>query len=264
MKLKVLAVKGNEVQTTDGKNTTVYSRGTLEDMIKDGRVEIDAPKIKCLDKIRDNNNNIIAYLLCDENGNQRKVRALELKQAMYNYQVNCINLKLSSDYKIINKNYEQPKNKTHIPRLDLDKIVNELNTKLKNFDQRFEVRLSGGLNGILSIYENSNYKWHGANWGTDDNEVGIYGILNRGKAKALFEISLSDNKLNECDVENAVFIIGDEIRTILFVGLYGTTVDVRNVLISKTDKSDEELTEKVIERLEILFRYSAEDYIAWE
>lgn len=73
MKIKVLAVNGSKIQITDGTSKRVVSREQLKTVIDTGKVELDTVKVKCIDKQRDKNNNITAYLLCDESGKQMVV-----------------------------------------------------------------------------------------------------------------------------------------------------------------------------------------------
>ena len=58
---------------------------------------------KCIEKIRDKNNIIVAYKLQDTQGNNTTISAQQLKQAIKENQINVANLKLTSDNRIINR-----------------------------------------------------------------------------------------------------------------------------------------------------------------
>ena len=59
--------------------------------------------IKCIGKIRNKNNVISGYALQDASGNQMDVNAKALKEAIKSGKVNCINLKLTRDGKLVDK-----------------------------------------------------------------------------------------------------------------------------------------------------------------
>lgn len=64
---------------------------------------------KCERKIRDKSSNIIGYILIKSNGAREHVKPEVLKQAMLNGSVQVINLKLTSDGKLIDKNDREEK-----------------------------------------------------------------------------------------------------------------------------------------------------------
>lgn len=103
LKIKVIAVHNNQIQITDGTKTMIVDRKQLDNQIKAGSVEIDALMVKCLDKQRDANNKITAYLIADKTGKQMTVEPYRLKNAIYNYQVICVNLTLTSDGRLVDK-----------------------------------------------------------------------------------------------------------------------------------------------------------------
>jgi len=110
LKIKVIAVQGNQIQITDNTKTMIVSREQLDKQLKAGVIEIETLKVKCLDKQRDKNNIIINYMLQDKNGKTIVVSPQQLKQAIYNYQVDCVNLTLTSDNRLIDS--EEDKNNT--------------------------------------------------------------------------------------------------------------------------------------------------------
>lgn len=60
-------------------------------------------QLKCSDKIKDNSGNIIGYSLIDYKGNTRRLRPDELKFAISIGYISVINLKLTSDNRLIDK-----------------------------------------------------------------------------------------------------------------------------------------------------------------
>lgn len=144
LRVKVLQVNGNNVLITDGSKQMSVTRQQLDSKIKDGAITVDTMKVKCLDKQRDKNNNITAYLLCDESGKQMAVTPEQLKNAIYNYQVDCVNLTLTSDNRLVDKdenkvhkvescknnsNTNNSSNKTNNNSNTLDDIIDTLKNK---------------------------------------------------------------------------------------------------------------------------------------
>ena len=66
---------------------------------------------RCIKKYRDNNNVIVGYLLQDENGVVRNVSSQEVKYLLSNNKLHIINLKLTSDNRIVDdKSYTKTDN----------------------------------------------------------------------------------------------------------------------------------------------------------
>ena len=63
----------------------------------------------CLHKFRNKNNQIIGYRVQDKNGSTMDVKAEYLKQAIKNNQIDVLNLTLTSDNKLIDKEYKTQK-----------------------------------------------------------------------------------------------------------------------------------------------------------
>ena len=58
-------------------------------------------RLKCVQKIRNKNNTIIGYKIQDSQGNIRDISSKDLKQAIVKGTVDVINLKLTSDNRLI-------------------------------------------------------------------------------------------------------------------------------------------------------------------
>lgn len=64
-------------------------------------------KAKCIEKIRDNNNIIIGYVLMDNDGKTIKVEPKQLKDAIASRKIDIINLKLTKDNKLMDRNISE-------------------------------------------------------------------------------------------------------------------------------------------------------------
>lgn len=60
-------------------------------------------KIECVEKIRGGQNKIIGYIIRDEQGNWKEFTPNDLKDLMGESHIECVNLKLTSDNRLINK-----------------------------------------------------------------------------------------------------------------------------------------------------------------
>ena len=62
-------------------------------------------KVRYIEKLRDKHNKIYGYTLQDEQGNQMNVQADALKNAIRAGQVDCINLNLTDDNRLVNNSF---------------------------------------------------------------------------------------------------------------------------------------------------------------
>lgn len=60
-------------------------------------------QVKCIQKFRDKNNQIIGYRLQDTNGNTKDIDSQSLKQSIISHKIDVTNLKLTSDNRLIDK-----------------------------------------------------------------------------------------------------------------------------------------------------------------
>ena len=86
--------------------------------------------VKCLHKFRNKNDQIIGYKIQDKNGNTLDVKSEYLKQAIRNNQINVLNLTLTSDNKLIDKEYKSQK---------VQKVQKVQNNTLKNIIAKISV-----------------------------------------------------------------------------------------------------------------------------
>lgn len=84
---------------------------------------------KCITKLRDNKNRIYGYTLQDINGQKQNVKADNLKEAIRNNSVHVINLKLTSDNRLIDCVEKQLQNDSlgDAPKLEHDKYKELMN-----------------------------------------------------------------------------------------------------------------------------------------
>lgn len=74
-------------------------------------------KVKCIQKFRDKNNNIIGYRLQDSNGSTRDVTPQQLKAVMKQCKLEISNLALTSDNRLIDKPINQEQDKQQVRNL---------------------------------------------------------------------------------------------------------------------------------------------------
>jgi hypothetical protein len=87
-------------------------------------------KAICIKKIRDKNGNITNYILKDANNKTVKVGSDELKTAIKNNKIRIINLKLTSDNKLVNRksNYNNQKHSQNTVNKKHNTVNNKHNT----------------------------------------------------------------------------------------------------------------------------------------
>ena len=91
-------------------------------------------KVKCTQKFRDKNNDIIGYRTVDQNGNMKDVSSESLKQAIKQGRLEVINLTLTSDNRLIDKAITQtavkqtqkPIKQSNQEIIDIDKMLPRL------------------------------------------------------------------------------------------------------------------------------------------
>lgn len=80
---------------------------------------------KCIEKFRDKQGKIIGYRLIDLNNQTQDVKADNLKYAIRDNKINVINLKLTSDNRLVDHNEKQLTSKHLGPSPDIDKKSND-------------------------------------------------------------------------------------------------------------------------------------------
>ena len=84
---------------------------------------------KCIEKFRDSKGNIVAYRLMDSNLKTQDITPQLLKQAIKNNQLDVVNLKLTSDNRLIDKKENVQTDNVKISSKDLiTKLAKDIHT----------------------------------------------------------------------------------------------------------------------------------------
>lgn len=103
LRIKVLAYAKCQLKITDGKTVKITTRQIIYNLVQAGKVEIIMPKCLCVSKVRGKQGIITHYRVSDTNGNSRLVEKNRLKELIYNYMLDCINLTLTQDNRLVVK-----------------------------------------------------------------------------------------------------------------------------------------------------------------
>lgn len=112
--------------------------------------------VKCVDKVRQCGRAIKFYKLQDRNGNIRTVEADQLKALMYNKQIECINLKLTSNGRIIDtKTSKEHEDKYNTDRRCAKEVGERLAVKARVIGKGFEFNNAKYTveNGVICLEE---------------------------------------------------------------------------------------------------------------
>lgn len=91
----ILLIQNNKVQKPTGKMWDTLGKyfNTNKNTIK----------VRCVNKVYDKSR-LVGYIIIDDNGKTMQIKKEELKQAIRNGQIDCINLTLTSDNRLMFKN----------------------------------------------------------------------------------------------------------------------------------------------------------------
>lgn len=103
LRIKVLAYAKGQLKITDGKTVKITTRQIIYNLVQAGKVEIVMPKCLCVSKVRSKQGIITHYRVSDAAGNSRLVEKSKLKELIYNYMLDCINLTLTQDNRLVVK-----------------------------------------------------------------------------------------------------------------------------------------------------------------
>ena len=103
LRIKVLAYAKGQLKITDGKTVKITTRQIIYNLVQAGKIEIAMPKCLCVSKVRGKQGIITHYRVSDTNGNSRLVEKNKLKELIYNYMLDCINLTLTQDNRLVVK-----------------------------------------------------------------------------------------------------------------------------------------------------------------
>lgn len=103
LRIKVLAYAKGQLKITDGKTVKITTRQIIYNLVQAGKIEIVMPKCLCVSKVRSKQGIITHYRVNDTNGNSRLIEKNKLKELIYNYMLDCINLTLTQDNRLVVK-----------------------------------------------------------------------------------------------------------------------------------------------------------------
>lgn len=101
LRIKVLAYAKGQLKITDGKTVKITTRQIVYNLVQAGKIEIVMPKCLCVSKVRSKQGIITHYRVNDAAGNSKLVEKNKLKELIYNYMLDCINLTLTSDNRLV-------------------------------------------------------------------------------------------------------------------------------------------------------------------
>lgn len=103
LRIKVLAYAKGQLKITDGKTVKITTRQIVYNLVQAGKIEIVMPKCLCVSKVRGKQGIITHYRVSDTAGNSRLIEKNKLKELIYNYMLDCINLTLTQDNRLVVK-----------------------------------------------------------------------------------------------------------------------------------------------------------------
>lgn len=103
LRIKVLAYAKGQLKITDGKTVKITTRQIIYNLVQAGKIEIVMPKCLCVSKVRSKQGIITHYRVNDAAGNSKLVEKNKFKELIYNYMIDCINLTLTQDNRLVVK-----------------------------------------------------------------------------------------------------------------------------------------------------------------
>lgn len=103
LRIKVLAYAKGQLKITDGKTVKITTRQIIYNLVQAGKIEIVMPKCLCVSKVRSKQGIITHYRVSDTYGNSRLIEKNKFKELIYNYMLDCINLTLTQDNRLVVK-----------------------------------------------------------------------------------------------------------------------------------------------------------------
>lgn len=103
LRIKVLAYAKGQLKITDGKTVKITTRQIIYNLVQAGKIEIVMPKCLCVSKVRSKQGIITHYRVNDAAGNSKLVEKNKFKELIYNYMLDCVNLTLTQDNRLVVK-----------------------------------------------------------------------------------------------------------------------------------------------------------------
>lgn len=138
LRIKVLDYAKGQLKITDGKTVKITTRQIIYNLVQAGKIEIAIPKCLCVSKLRNKQGIITHYRVSDTNGNSRLIENNKLKELIYNYMLECINLTLTQDNRLVVKGIpdddgtQGKENKNNNILVDGNTVEKQINTPISN------------------------------------------------------------------------------------------------------------------------------------
>lgn len=138
LRIKVLAYAKGQLKITDGKTVKITTRQIIYNLVQAGKIEIAMPKCLCVSKVRSKQGIITHYRVSDAAGNSKLVEKNKLKELIYNYMLDCINLTLTQDNRLVVKGIpdddgtQGKENKNNNVLAKVNTVEKQINTPISN------------------------------------------------------------------------------------------------------------------------------------
>lgn len=138
LRIKVLAYAKGQLKITDGKTVKITTRQIIYNLVQAGKIEIVMPKCLCVSKVRSKQGIITHYRVNDAAGNSKLVEKNKLKELIYNYMLDCINLTLTQDNRLVVKGIpdddgtQGKENKNNNVLAKVNTVEKQINTPISN------------------------------------------------------------------------------------------------------------------------------------
>lgn len=211
LKIKVLDYGRGQLKITDGKTVKITTRQIIYNLLKADKIEIVMLKCVCVSKVRNRQGIITHYRVKDFNGNSRLVEKNKLKELIYNYMLECINLTLTQDNRLVvkgipdddgtqgkeNKNQEYKNKNIVASNNNNSSIPTAVETKQETVGKSGAtpvlvvgaVVAPGNANGDLRDTDDQQDTWDIQNWSSNYNPQNIIRTRN---TKAILGISYKE------------------------------------------------------------------------
>lgn len=262
---KVLAIDGNRIQLSDGNKTLVVNKEDLDKNIKNGKIKIDSICVQCIQKQRDKHNHITAYLLQDQKGNKKVMSPVDLKKAIANYQINVINLSLTSDNRLVDtkpteavSHIEKKPNKVEAPviRANTEKKIVPKVVENLILDKETITKVWDCIKELVEVNYSTGFGYDDSDDEANDNTCNQVMFLGRQKSEKLNTLdskvikSITDTGLSYIikDDKMMIFSLTKNIKMpVNCRALFDEGYYVSSLILNGLDWSDTEAAERTFQ-----------------
>lgn len=128
---------------------------------------------KCVEKVRDKNDRIVSYILVDTQGNKTIMESDELKNQMFNNIIEVVNLKLTSDGRLIDKSEDEPQSNRVVRNATGDELI-EFCRFMQLEAELHDISIMNVKSDYITINENRVQLTH---WKTARYDIGSGNII---------------------------------------------------------------------------------------